>query len=118
MCLQEHLYHKNCTTTRQSWLFSFHIVVNNKQDEMKLENIYSKLQSSFILFTICTSICFTLHDIPFHFKIFSIAKSYLTFTFIFHTNQNIFLSYNLFRKQELSSNYFSFTIMYSLLFHY
>ena len=38
-CLLEHLYHKNCTTTRQSWLFSFYIVINNKQDEMKLENI-------------------------------------------------------------------------------
>ena len=48
-CLPEHLYHKDCTTTRQSWLFSFYVVVNNKQDEMKLENIESKLQSSFVL---------------------------------------------------------------------
>ena len=48
-CLLELLYHKDCITPRQSWLLSFHIVVNNKQDEMKLENIYSKLQSSFIL---------------------------------------------------------------------
>ena len=39
MCLLEHLYHKDCTTTRQSWLFSTYIVINNKQGEMKLENI-------------------------------------------------------------------------------
>ena len=37
--LLELLYHKDCITTRQSWLFSFYVVVNNKQDEMKLENI-------------------------------------------------------------------------------
>ena len=49
MCLLALLYHKDCTTTRQSWLFSFYIVVNSKQDEMKLENIYGKLQSSFVL---------------------------------------------------------------------
>ena len=40
ICLLEHLYHKDCITTRQSWLFSFYIVANNIQDEMKLENIY------------------------------------------------------------------------------
>ena len=41
MCLLELLYYKDCITTRQSWLFSFYIVVNknNKQDKMKLENI-------------------------------------------------------------------------------
>ena len=39
MCLLEHLYHKGCTTTRQSQLFSLYVVINNKQDEMKLENI-------------------------------------------------------------------------------
>ena len=49
MCLLEHLYHKGCTTTRQSWLFSFYVITNNKQDEMKLENIQNRLQSSFIL---------------------------------------------------------------------
>ena len=49
MCLLEHLYHKGCTTTRQSWLFSFYIIINNKQDEMKLENIWNRLQSSFVL---------------------------------------------------------------------
>ena len=38
-CLLELLYHKDCITPRQSWLFSFYIVKNNKQDEMKLENI-------------------------------------------------------------------------------
>ena len=48
-CLLELLYHKDCITTRQSWLFSFYIVINNKQDEMKLENIQNRLQSSFIL---------------------------------------------------------------------
>ena len=48
-CLLEHLYNKDCITTRQSWLFYFYIFANNKQDEMKLENIYSKLQSSFVL---------------------------------------------------------------------
>ena len=49
MCLLEHLYHKGCTTTRQSQLFSFYKITNNKQDEMKLENIRNRLQSSFIL---------------------------------------------------------------------
>ena len=34
---------------QESWLFSFYIVANNKQVEMKLENIQSKLQSSFVL---------------------------------------------------------------------
>ena len=57
ICLLEHLYHKDCTTTRQSWLFSFYVVINNKQDEMKLENIQSKLQSSFVLLQfVCLSI--------------------------------------------------------------
>ena len=60
-CLLEHLYHKDCTTTRQSWLFSFYVVANNKQDEMKLENIYSKLQSSFVLlqFIHLSVLCYT-----------------------------------------------------------
>ena len=49
ICLLEHLYHKGCTTTRQSWLFSFYVAINNKQDEMQLENIRNRLQSSFIL---------------------------------------------------------------------
>ena len=48
-CLPELLYYKDCTTTRQSWLFSFCVIVNSKQDEMKLENIESKLQSSLVL---------------------------------------------------------------------
>ena len=41
ICLLKHLYHKDCITTRQSWLFSFYVVVNknNKQDKKKLENI-------------------------------------------------------------------------------
>ena len=38
-CLLAHLYHKDCTTTRQPWLFSIYVVINSKQDEMKLENI-------------------------------------------------------------------------------
>ena len=40
-CLLEHLYYKDCITTRQSWLLSFYIVINknNKQDKTKLENI-------------------------------------------------------------------------------
>ena len=41
MCLHKLLYYKDCITTRQSWLFSFYVVVNknNKQDKKKLENI-------------------------------------------------------------------------------
>ena len=39
ICLLELLYHKDCITTRQSWLFSFYLVINNKQDKTKLENI-------------------------------------------------------------------------------
>ena len=69
MCLLEHLYHKDCITTRQSWLFSFFVVINNKQDEMKVENIQNKLQSSFVLLQfICLSIlCYTtiVHRISF-----------------------------------------------------
>ena len=38
-CLLELLYYKDCITTRQSWLFSFYVVINNKEDKMKLENI-------------------------------------------------------------------------------
>ena len=57
MCLLEHLYHKDCTTTRQSWLFPFYIVIDNKQDEMKLENIWDELQSSFALLQfVCLSV--------------------------------------------------------------
>ena len=61
ICLLEHLYHKDCTTTRQSWLFLFYIVIDNKQDEMKLENILNKLQSSFILlqFIHLSLLCYT-----------------------------------------------------------
>ena len=67
MCLLEQLYHKDCTTIRQSWLFSFYVVVNNKQDEMKLENIYSKLQSYFVpLQFVCLSI---LHHTTFLFAL-------------------------------------------------
>ena len=44
MCLLELLYHKDCTTTRQSWLFPLRSCKqkqkNKKQDKMKLENIY------------------------------------------------------------------------------
>ena len=39
ICLLELLYHKDCIITRQSWLFSLYIVINNKQNNMKLENI-------------------------------------------------------------------------------
>ena len=39
MCLLELLYYKDCITTRQSWLFSFYVAINKKQDKTKLENI-------------------------------------------------------------------------------
>ena len=77
MCLLEHLYHKDCTTTRQSWLFSFYIVINNKQDEMKLENIGNKLQSSFILLQF---ICLSVLHYTIQICIFNRKNSKLTFS--------------------------------------
>ena len=56
ICLLEPLYHKDCITTRQSWLFSFYVVINNKQDKTKLENI------TIIFFSImyyCPFFCYT-----------------------------------------------------------
>ena len=61
-CLLTLLYHKDCTTTRQSQLFSIYVVINSTQDEMKLENIWSKLQPSFVLLQFVCFICFMLHN--------------------------------------------------------
>ena len=38
-CLLELLYHKDCITPRQSWLFFFLHSYKQKQDKTKLENI-------------------------------------------------------------------------------
>ena len=117
MHLLEHLYHKDCITTRQSWLFSFFVVINNKQDEMKVENIQNKLQSSFILLQfICLSIlCYTtiVHRISFKicilmFKcIHGLAPKYLSDLVILphphnRTLRSIYLMYSIHVDHELS----------------
>ena len=57
----------------------FSYIVINKNTKNKIRQSCKILQSSLTL--LCTIIClivlFTLHNIPFSFKIFSIAKSYL-----------------------------------------
>ena len=79
ICLHALLYYKDCTTTRQSWLFSIYVVINNKQDEMKLENISSELQSSFVsLQFVCLPILRYTTSLFILKYIFFIAKSYIT----------------------------------------
>ena len=61
MCLLEHLYHKDCTTTRQSWLFSIYVVINNKQQTRSGK--YTGQITVFCSITIHMFIRFTLHNI-------------------------------------------------------
>ena len=63
-CLLALLYYKDCTTTRQSWLFSIYVVINNKQ-QTRWDEAGKYIEQITVFFrsiTICMFIHFTLHN--------------------------------------------------------
>ena len=92
------IFHKNKNRIRWSW------------------KIYRVKYSHLLLYCSILTMCFTLHNIPFGFKIFSIAESYqITYSFniYIHNSYLTLLSSILLSKTRAELKLFSFTLIHS-----